>query len=105
MIWIPFKYERLPTFFCYNCGKVGHALKDCDVRESDEKEKESARVLKQYGDWLRASPYKNAANSLTNFGSKKDRVRQPIFKDYTKDDGVDLSEMELKEKHTAEAWI
>lgn len=26
--WIPFKYEKLPTF-CFDCGKMGHGLKKC----------------------------------------------------------------------------
>ncbi|MBA0788061.1 hypothetical protein Gotri_027751, partial [Gossypium trilobum] len=26
--WIPFKYEKLPTF-CFGCGKLRHGLQDC----------------------------------------------------------------------------
>ncbi|MBA0633935.1 hypothetical protein Godav_029079 [Gossypium davidsonii] len=26
--WIPFKYEKLPTF-CFGCGRLGHGLHDC----------------------------------------------------------------------------
>lgn len=26
--WVHFKYERLPNF-CYRCGLLSHALKDC----------------------------------------------------------------------------
>ena len=26
--WVQFKYERLPNF-CYRCGPLSHALKDC----------------------------------------------------------------------------
>lgn len=26
--WVNFKYERLPNF-CYRCGFLNHALKDC----------------------------------------------------------------------------
>ncbi|MBA0786569.1 hypothetical protein Gotri_026561 [Gossypium trilobum] len=26
--WIPFKYEKLPTF-CFGCGRLGHGLQEC----------------------------------------------------------------------------
>lgn len=30
IIWISFNYEKLPNF-CYWCGKVSHADKECDT--------------------------------------------------------------------------
>lgn len=27
-VWLPFKYECLPTF-CFGCGHMGHGIKDC----------------------------------------------------------------------------
>ncbi|MFQ6645395.1 hypothetical protein Gotur_018939 [Gossypium turneri] len=35
-IWIPFKYEKLPTF-CFGCGKLGHGLQECIVIKPAEK--------------------------------------------------------------------
>ncbi|XP_074290614.1 uncharacterized protein LOC141617329 [Silene latifolia] len=44
------KYERLPLF-CYGCGVIGHGEKDCEHGPYEEEELE-------YGEWLRASPWK-----------------------------------------------
>ena len=48
--WVQFKYETLPNF-CYRCGLLSHALKDCqELRESNiVGEKEEL----QYRAWLR----------------------------------------------------
>ncbi|MBA0878137.1 hypothetical protein Goshw_017310 [Gossypium schwendimanii] len=35
-VWIPFKYEKLPTF-CFGCGRLGHALQECTVIKPAEK--------------------------------------------------------------------
>ncbi len=50
-LWISFKYERLPNF-CYWCGRLTHAEKDCDLwlRSKGTLRRES----QQYGAWLRA---------------------------------------------------
>ena len=45
-------YERLPTF-CYECGMIGHSDIECDIVPIDYTEESN---MKQYGDWLRASP-------------------------------------------------
>ncbi|PPS05425.1 hypothetical protein GOBAR_AA15248 [Gossypium barbadense] len=37
-IWLPFKYENLPTF-CFGCGRMGHGSKECSKivgREENE---------------------------------------------------------------------
>lgn len=50
-------YEKLPDF-CYRCGIIGHALRDC------EDEKVVASNL-EYGNWLRASYHLNSGKSKT----------------------------------------
>jgi len=53
-IWVSFKYEKLPNF-CYWCGMVSHADKECDVWLSS---KGKLRQDQQgYGNWLRALPF------------------------------------------------
>ncbi|XP_074271258.1 uncharacterized protein LOC141595186 [Silene latifolia] len=44
------KYERLPTY-CYGCGLICHGEKDCENGPYEEEDL-------QFGDWLRASPWK-----------------------------------------------
>ena len=59
--WVNFKYERLPNF-CYRCGLLNHALKDC----SDDQDQ---RILKQdnqlqYRAWLRGEPVRWGGRGL-----------------------------------------
>ncbi|MBA0862400.1 hypothetical protein Goshw_007960, partial [Gossypium schwendimanii] len=37
-VWIPFKYEKLPTF-CFGCGRLGHGLQECTAIKPAEKNK------------------------------------------------------------------
>ncbi|KAK7827709.1 hypothetical protein CFP56_030881 [Quercus suber] len=37
--WVNFKYERLPNF-CYRCGLLNHALKDCLENDAENKSTE-----------------------------------------------------------------
>ncbi|KAF5459069.1 hypothetical protein F2P56_023057 [Juglans regia] len=50
--WISFKFERLSNF-CYQCGKIKHALGGCDMRNRGNAGVEG--FSQQYGPWLRAS--------------------------------------------------
>ncbi|XVF53488.1 hypothetical protein PTKIN_Ptkin05aG0103200 [Pterospermum kingtungense] len=52
--WGRLAYERLPTF-CYRCGLLGHADIDCEAADSGQT---SNPELLQYGDWMRAIPFK-----------------------------------------------
>jgi hypothetical protein len=49
--WATFRYERLPNF-CYWCGCLDHAEKDCDVGLRQRNIDSSEGF--QYGAWLRA---------------------------------------------------
>ncbi|KAK7857388.1 uncharacterized protein CFP56_017742 [Quercus suber] len=51
--WVSFKFERLPNF-CYRCGLLNHALKDCTEGHGHSSD-EGASCL-QYGAWLRGEP-------------------------------------------------
>lgn len=37
--WVPFKNENL-LIFCFNCGRMGHGVKDCELLSSEEKHNE-----------------------------------------------------------------
>lgn len=51
-IWIPVKYERLPSF-CHACGLLGHTVRDCNDHDAQNSEDQDELP---YGEWLRASP-------------------------------------------------
>lgn len=50
-IWALVKYERLPTF-CYQCGRLGHGEKDCELTLGEDGGSKSLK--NQYGQWMRA---------------------------------------------------
>ena len=66
--WVQFKYETLPNF-CYRCGLLSHALKDCqEPRESNTVgEKEEL----QYGAWLRRGILWRYSQDSTKVGMEK----------------------------------
>ncbi|KAF7835208.1 cysteine desulfurase mitochondrial-like [Senna tora] len=68
-----FRYERLLDF-CYVCGKLGHAIKDCNSDNHDDLDDEQHLT---YGPWLRASPTKVIETNLNKSG---DGVRRMLFK-------------------------
>ncbi|KAL8555996.1 hypothetical protein ACS0TY_003708 [Phlomoides rotata] len=61
-IWIEFKYEKLPSF-CYLCGTLGHLRKECDLAEGEIGLDNIPETKLPFGDWMRASPMKQAAVS------------------------------------------
>lgn len=50
-----FKYERLPNF-CYGCGLLNHAIKDCPEGWAEKSLLEDSNM--QYGAWLRGEPWR-----------------------------------------------
>jgi hypothetical protein len=46
--WFDIKYEKIPHF-CFDCGCLVHAVEGCQAGSKD---------VKQWGEWLRASPRK-----------------------------------------------
>ncbi|TXG51202.1 hypothetical protein EZV62_023726 [Acer yangbiense] len=51
IVMVSLKYERLPEF-CYVCGRIGHASKDCEDVEAKREALE--RVSTKFGSWMRA---------------------------------------------------
>lgn len=49
-LWIPFKYERLPSF-CFYCDKIGRTKKFCD----DMFDNAHGQVLRKYDSSLRGT--------------------------------------------------
>ncbi|KAI7990869.1 Uncharacterized protein LOK49_LG12G01876 [Camellia lanceoleosa] len=51
LMWVSFKYERLPNF-CFACGILGHNQRECDLKLIGHSAPDGSHV--QYGSWLRA---------------------------------------------------
>ncbi|XWS30044.1 hypothetical protein CRYUN_Cryun24cG0084200 [Craigia yunnanensis] len=64
-IWAQLCFERLLTF-CYECGILGHSDIKCGTKKEGEG---TAAQIKQYGNWLRASPLKKTYGVVGNFKS------------------------------------
>ena len=59
--WVTFKYERLPNL-CYWCGCLTHSDKDCDLWIKSEGM--LPETEKQYGSWIKASPFYGKSKSV-----------------------------------------
>lgn len=82
-VWIPFKYEHLPSFY-YLCGSLEHMRRECDiVDDSDEIHNLPDKKL-PFGEWMRASPFKKAAISTKVTGSKQGTwsQRRRLFEEF-----------------------
>lgn len=64
--WVNFKYERLPNF-CYKCGFLNHALKDCTEGQDQSQPTEDNQL--QYGAWLRGEPVWHGGKELNKQGT------------------------------------
>ena len=65
--WVSFKFKRLPNF-CYRCGLLDHALKDCS-EELDTTKGTETNIL-QYGSWLRGDPIRRSGYEIFKPGSR-----------------------------------
>ena len=67
--WVQFKYERLLNF-CYRCGLLSHALKDCPESSVTGR---LSKVGLQYGAWLRGDPFGRFQKEPRKFGGGENR--------------------------------
>lgn len=40
--WIPITIEKLPDF-CYQCGRLGHVMNECEEEDSEDEEEEDTQ--------------------------------------------------------------
>ncbi|CAN0919166.1 hypothetical protein LINGRAHAP2_LOCUS31295 [Linum grandiflorum] len=65
MKWVSYKYERLPSSFCYSCGRLGHTNTGCEFKEET--------VVDRYREHTRAGPNSPAAPTPEKAGNLTDR--------------------------------
>ncbi|CAA0827193.1 Unknown protein [Striga hermonthica] len=111
--WVHFKYENLLNF-CYYCGRIGHADRNCALKKEDVKK--NSLNTGQFGEWLRASvfgymggrsPNKSGKNEWENSTegqmrlssrpapSTEDREHTP---DHSKRVGMESSESDVRSR-------
>lgn len=73
-VWISIKYEALPIY-CFNCGRLGHALKYCDSADHSEELKTSDLP---FGPEMKASPFKKHNNWTPRGNTPKASQIYPI---------------------------
>lgn len=66
--WINFKYEWLPNF-CYNCGMLSHAFRDCPNSSKNLLQKNSDL---QDGVWFRGEPSRRGTKDSSRPGMDGD---------------------------------
>ncbi|CAN0829780.1 hypothetical protein LINGRAPRIM_LOCUS3049, partial [Linum grandiflorum] len=53
--WVNYKFEKLPSAFCYDCGRIGHSNGSCEFKDE--------YVPNRYGEHTRAGV--NSPQALT----------------------------------------
>ncbi|CAA0840589.1 Unknown protein, partial [Striga hermonthica] len=80
--WVHFKYENLLTF-CYYCGRIGHADRNCAIKKEDIKK--NSLNIGQFGEWLRASVFGylggrgNVNSERSDSGLNAEGRKEPVF--------------------------
>ena len=69
--WVNFKYERLSNF-CYGCGLLNHAIKDCREGWAEKSRLEEESL--QYGAWLRRDTWRRNGWASTQVGTGRKSV-------------------------------
>lgn len=96
--WIPTTYERLPSF-CYWCGKSGHSFKDCDdYHERDDQGDDAGDRELPYGDWMKASPMKQAQIVLEKGKRDYDKLRRSLFSQQREGNHTGPSQEDIQEQ-------
>ncbi|XP_042973000.1 uncharacterized protein LOC122304802 [Carya illinoinensis] len=71
--WVRFTYERLSDF-CYQCGRLGHSHRECDIWKSRSIDSEGDCL--PYGQWLRVAPSAGWGANNHQHGQKDSATRK-----------------------------
>ncbi|XP_041009301.1 uncharacterized protein LOC121253336 [Juglans microcarpa x Juglans regia] len=90
-VWLPFKYERLPSF-CFQCGTIKHKEGGCSKGSRGIYGKTSC----DFGPWLRANPPKAGSTSTKRYeGGGRSFEHQEGQQDKPEEDGQPVNEKQV----------
>jgi hypothetical protein len=83
MVWVNFRYEKLPHF-CFNCGRIFHNKEQCSDQKGPSQENDEAP--KRWGTWLRAEEVRFTQGKMRPGGG---RASSPLQKSFIDQKGGD----------------
>ncbi|CAN0913345.1 hypothetical protein LINGRAHAP2_LOCUS27864 [Linum grandiflorum] len=72
MEWVSYKYEHLPSAFCYSCGRLGHNNTSCEFKEE--------MVIDNNGEHTRAGPNSPAAPTAKKSSNQTNQANPIVEK-------------------------
>lgn len=95
LCWVTIRYERIPDF-CFNCGVIGHVVKDCLSKRNEENDNKEEY---EFGMWMKFQGYtgktKNQGSPRRDDSDTNDQDLNGRFISENKGSGKDGLDVDL----------